>query len=96
MNRLMLIAAIAVVGLLTPLAYAEKQPHMQHALQALENARGSRHRNTTKAAIESKRSSSSTTQSRKCKPESSTTTPIPINPKDSHLSAVGAYRGGRG
>jgi hypothetical protein len=39
MNRRMLIAAIAVVGLLTPLAYAEKQPHMQHALQALESAR---------------------------------------------------------
>ena len=39
MNRRMLIAAIAVVGLLTPFAYAENQPRMQHALQALENAR---------------------------------------------------------
>jgi hypothetical protein len=39
MNRRMLIAAIAVVGLLIPLAYAENQPRMQHALQALENAR---------------------------------------------------------
>jgi hypothetical protein len=39
MKRRMLITVVAIVGLLIPLAYAEKQPHMQRALQALENAR---------------------------------------------------------
>jgi hypothetical protein len=39
MNKRMLTMAIAVGGLLIPLAYAEKQPHMQHALHALENAK---------------------------------------------------------
>ena len=39
MNKRMLITVMAVAGLLVPLAYAEKQPHMQHALHALENAK---------------------------------------------------------
>lgn len=39
MTKRMLTVVIVVGGLLIPLAYAEKQPHMQHALHALENAK---------------------------------------------------------
>ena len=39
MKRWILVLAIAVGEFLIPSAYAEKQPRMQHALHALENAR---------------------------------------------------------
>jgi hypothetical protein len=39
MSKRILIMAMLLVGALIPFAYAENQPHMQHALHALQNAK---------------------------------------------------------
>ena len=39
MNNWIMTIAVTAALVIAPLAYAEKQPHMEHALKALENAR---------------------------------------------------------